>query len=516
MSVSANPRVVPLAPIDNESFLRAVFGDRWGEALVAYFGGDPARSADWRVYPAASVIRVMTPHLNNYWDVSLPQPGGGRTGKDFEAIYAIVVDDYGVKVDPDKVQDLLGCAPSYIIETSPGNYHAGWFIEPLSDRAWVWGLLRGLYRALGNHGDNLVKPTTLVRLPVGVNGKAALGQSGWRVRLIHWQPDTRIKHIDWIDIEARIGAVVPVDPKLDLDNSMPDPAEIEEDVVLKVLRSRGMVLDLGRPMTFGWGFEIQCPWAGDHTDPRTSAGYVPVKERFKCHHGHCEDRNMGDLRAWADAVIREDSGGLECLAALEFEDGPAGLYISRSMAGDKTAVGRDPGVIRGDRGRADPGLRRPPQERAAVRPRQGRMVPLGRGFLAPGRDPACFRLVPRPGSGVSTFADGCHAGPNPGMGQDRRRPGRRAGGSSRQASGDGRLVLGPGPLADRGARLRRWTSAPGPLSYRRPGTSDHQAAPGGPGRKANPAVGPIPMGQHRRGPRGHRVSPGMVRVLPHG
>lgn len=311
--------IVPF-PISNEQFLAAVFGNRWGDALVAYFLGDPEKGADWRVYPAANVLAVMTASHNNYWDVSLPQPGGGRTGRDFAALYAIVIDDWKVKVDPATIEQLLGRPPSYVIETSPGNFHAGWFVEPLTDRAWVNGLLRALYEALGRKGDNLVKPTTLVRLPVGTNGKAGLGAAGFRVRLTHWQPDNRIKYTDWIDIEKRIGAVTPVDPGASLDNSTPDPAELEADPILKVFRTHGMVQDHGRSMTFGWGFEVTCPWAGEHTDPRSAASYVPVKGRFKCHHGHCQDRTMADLREWADASIREDSGGLETLASQEFDN----------------------------------------------------------------------------------------------------------------------------------------------------------------------------------------------------
>jgi len=315
---AVDTRVVPF-PISNEQFLQAVFGDRWGEALVAYFLGDPEKSADWRVYPAADVLRVMTPSMNNYWDVSLPVPGGSRQGQDFGALYAIVLDDYGVKVVADRARTILG-PPSYIIETSRQNFHAGWFIEPLTDHAWVTGMLRALYEALGRTGDNLVKPTTLVRLPVGTNGKAKNGAAGFPVKLVYWKPDNCIGRLDWPAIEKRLGTITPTLPRVSLLTGMPDPAEIEEDLVLKVFRDRGMVLDHGRSMPFGWGFEVICPWAGEHTDPRSAASYVPVKERFKCHHGHCEDRSMADVRAWADASIREDSGGLESLARLEFDD----------------------------------------------------------------------------------------------------------------------------------------------------------------------------------------------------
>jgi putative DNA primase/helicase len=322
--------VVPF-PITNEQFLKAIFGPRWGEVLVSYFQGDPKTARNWQSYPAATVLGVMHAGLNNYYDVSLPSAAGGRTGASFDALYAIVIDDYGVKVDPAKVEQLLGVGPNYVIETSPGNYHAGWFIEPLCDRAWVLGLLRDLYRALGA-GDNLVKPTTLVRLPVGSNGKAEL-ITPFKVKLVHWQPGTRIQHLDWIDIEARLGAaVVPVNAHMDLGvAAMPDPADIESDLILKIFRGRGMVLGLGRSMTFGWGFDVECPWASEHTDPRTAASYVPVRERFKCHHGHCQDRNIADVREWADGVVREDSGGLECLASLAFDEFPS--YLVPGLTG---------------------------------------------------------------------------------------------------------------------------------------------------------------------------------------
>ena len=85
--------------------------------------------------------------------------------------------------------------------------------------------------------------------------------------------------------------------------------------------------------TFGWGYDIECPWAGSHGDPRREAGYVPVAGKFKCHHGHCQDRTYGDLKAWADAAMREDSGGLEFLARLDFDDvDPAKLLVFPSVA----------------------------------------------------------------------------------------------------------------------------------------------------------------------------------------
>lgn len=134
--------------------------------------------------------------------------------------------------------------------------------------------------------------------------------------------DRRIMASDWPAIEARLGGVVPKGPPFGSGTSeIPDPGEIEADPILRAFRLLGRVTGLGRPMTMGWGFDVECPWSGDHSDrEHEGAAYVPVLERFHCHHGHCEDRTMGEVRARLDELLREDSGGVQCLAALEFDD----------------------------------------------------------------------------------------------------------------------------------------------------------------------------------------------------
>jgi len=153
--------------------------------------------------------------------------------------------------------------------------------------------------------------------------------------------DRRITAADWPLIEAKLGAVVPVHTHFGPGTAtMPDPLEIEADAVLQAFRLLGRVQGLGRSMTMGWGFDVECPWSHDHSDrEHEGAAYVPVLERFHCHHGHCERRTMGEVRERLNELLRETSGGLCSLAALEFDNidppigpGPSDPDVLRPLA----------------------------------------------------------------------------------------------------------------------------------------------------------------------------------------
>jgi len=105
----------------------------------------------------------------------------------------------------------------------------------------------------------------------------------------------------------------------------PDDARVQADAVYQALEVLGLVQGGLRPSGMGWGVDVTCPWVDEHTGgDATGAFYVPILERFKCHHGHCEDRNAGDLRLKLDELLRDDSGGVDCLVKYEFDEYPAG------------------------------------------------------------------------------------------------------------------------------------------------------------------------------------------------
>jgi putative DNA primase/helicase len=318
-------QVVPF-PTSNERFLRAVFGDQsWRLALIAGFVGDPENptQADWTAHPAAKLPEAaLQRQMNTYFCPSLVR-GTRRVVDQFVSLHVIVVDDYGTKVFPGLPEKFLGRPASYIAETSPGNFQAGWYTEPLTDLAWVKGMLRQLRKALGA-GDNLTDPVAWRRLPVGVNGKAkyrGIMGAPWQVLVTSTTNPTRITEADWPAIEANIGTIVPVSSRLTGTGTMPDPGDIEADPIVQALRLLGRIQGNLRATTMGWGFDIECPWSQDHTTRlQEGAVYVPVQARFRCLHGHCQDRTVADLREKLNELVRDETGGLFSLPYWEFDD----------------------------------------------------------------------------------------------------------------------------------------------------------------------------------------------------
>jgi hypothetical protein len=312
------PAAVP-SIFTNEIFLRAGFGPDWGRVKVVLIAGNPENQQPdaWRAYDAADYLKAPHAHLNTYFSVGV-QTGPSRGLAGFERIRVIVLDDVGVKVDLKKAIDLLGTNPSYITETSLGNCQAGWFTD-IASRDWALGLVTALYRALGA-GDNIKNLVGLMRLPVGTNHKPKCGPGGFKHRLRAWNPDQRINTLDWIAIEKRLGGVTPIAKILSQSSrTMPDPLEIEDDAILQAFRMLGAVQGLGRHMTMGWGFDVDCPWIAEHSERvHDGTSYVPVHQRFHCHHGHCQDRTMGDVRERLSELLKRDHG--TTLATLEFDD----------------------------------------------------------------------------------------------------------------------------------------------------------------------------------------------------
>ena len=111
-------------------------------------------------------------------------------------------------------------------------------------------------------------------------------------------------------------ALTPQDPRL-----KPSTQALLQDPLLRALSDLDRVLAGPRPSTMGAAtFDIECPWSNEHTDRATSGTvYVPLRTKFRCHHGHCENRTHEHLRLKVDELLREDSGGLVGLVHYEFD-----------------------------------------------------------------------------------------------------------------------------------------------------------------------------------------------------
>lgn len=359
-------------PVSNRAMLEAVFGAQWPRAHVVAVSGEPARAprTAWTGGAAVDDLHRFPVDVNTYYTVSLFR-GGRRRESEFAGMHVVVLDDVGPKVPVATAEGLLG-APSYRLETSPGNEQWGYVLDPPErDAARVKAFQKALLAAL--LGEGAADPgqrdvTRLARLPVGRNRKPAHGAAGYACRMTEWEPG-RTFAFDEIERLVRecLGvkinqaanqaagqattSVVP-DTDMDTDNRPASAAapgapgggpgggpggsssplvrplladEIADmDVVLDVMRGLGMVLGQARDTGMGRGHDVRCPWLDEHTD-RAESGAVYVAGhigggRFKCHHGHCATRTPRELWHRMDELLCEDSGGLDSMARHEFTE----------------------------------------------------------------------------------------------------------------------------------------------------------------------------------------------------
>jgi len=128
--------ITDFSSVSNDDFLTAIFGavaaDATQRPLVACMSGDPTGKS-WR--PFAWPCETTDAALNWYFQPSLfdPNPSGQyRAQKGLaRAVYCVALDDLGVKVPLDRI---AACKPSWLLETSPGNYQAGYIFDaPVTD-----------------------------------------------------------------------------------------------------------------------------------------------------------------------------------------------------------------------------------------------------------------------------------------------------------------------------------------------------------------------------------------------
>lgn len=161
--------------ISNDDFIHGIFGDLADERpVVVSFKGDPKTvdKAAWRGLPFIKGEVSLPLDANNYTSFATYFPDGGgqysRKKEQFAALYAVMLDDVGIKVDSDRV--LL--EPSWIIETSLNNFQFGFILaEPLRDPAGATNLLDSIIAARLCDPGASGACTRLGRLPVAINGK---------------------------------------------------------------------------------------------------------------------------------------------------------------------------------------------------------------------------------------------------------------------------------------------------------------------------------------------------------
>jgi hypothetical protein len=316
-----------LCAVTNQQFLNAMFRNMPDNAaaITCGFPGDPSDDEGTRKFkwvgqswwPGTATMHLRAEN-NNYLAISsfYPDPDTRRYRRRkalFAQMHGMMVDDIGTKVSKRKITLPL----SALVETSPGNFQGWYFIKDSAaarDFATCDQLIKemiasGLTADGSDPGMNGV--TRYGRLPVGVNGKdkyvKALG-AAFQCRTTQWNPARRYR-IEDIAKAYKLNLSAPAKSRAPHGAHPLPKGEATRRVddfeqMLKALSKAGMYLS-----SRGEWHDIVCPWVDDHTDGKVggSALYNPAAGNgwiggFKCWHGHCEHRTVGDVYRFAHAL----------------------------------------------------------------------------------------------------------------------------------------------------------------------------------------------------------------------
>lgn len=301
--------------LTNATFLIAMFRTCGPDEApwVAGFPDDPA-DTDPRNWAGRPILRgipgFVQPANNNYVCVSTfrqDTDGSWRRRKaNFSAMHAVMVDDVGTKISTER----LVLPPSAMVETSPGNFQAWYFLDPVETNPVRADLIVKRMIAAGLSADakdpGMRGVTRYGRLPVGRNGKAAYVEKLGKpfVHQVHgWEPERRFS-IE--DIASAHGLNLRPDPASQF---RPLPPSQAADSLLPTLGRYGLYI--GPISSLSGGHYITCPWIHEHTNrDSTGTAYFEPNEAngwhggFKCHHGHCMDRGIRELQNFICAAER--------------------------------------------------------------------------------------------------------------------------------------------------------------------------------------------------------------------
>ena len=236
----------------------------------------------------------------------------------FALCWCLVLDDVGTKVAVEDLPEYFR-SPSWIIESSPGNYQYGFIYEDvIAQREVAQAVLDQVTHAVGaDTGGNLA--CKLVRLPLGVNVKTAHADADgalFRVQLQEFWPERLFPaaelmvaagcSVTWEDLLDDVAGAVARDQRRTLGTTgyrrVSYHAGGVVDEVAEWLIEQGMVDETNGP----W-WRIRCPWWREHSNTDDPwAGYAPLGasdggkgpdcRAFHCFHSH--EHRTDDFLRW--------------------------------------------------------------------------------------------------------------------------------------------------------------------------------------------------------------------------
>ena len=321
---SLSPVVLSSQPIEvtNHEFLESIFckaselsGTHCAPVCVS-FSRSPAtvRPADWYGFAWDKVNEPKDVNCNSYFSISAFQPDAHgkyrRRKNQFVGQFVVALDDVVAQTAEGKTKaqipwSQIRLEPSWVLETSVGNFQVGYILdEPITD-AWKADALSKEIIRKGLSDPGAGGPSTrLMRLPYASNTKP---QPAFRCRMRLWKPERRYNLQQFmgaygISLSEAKKAKAPLPAKAKTVHVAHDGNAVWKpkpsvNIVVESLRSRGLIkseIESGK-------YDITCPWTEEHTDQVDSGAcyWEPDDEHpigsFKCQHAHCQERNISDL-----------------------------------------------------------------------------------------------------------------------------------------------------------------------------------------------------------------------------
>jgi hypothetical protein len=216
-----------------------------------------------------------------------------RRTDDLVETRAVVLDDIGTKIPFSTAAKFPG--PSYKLETSPNNFHWGYFFKEGEDPARAAALIEAL-AAAGYTDKGTKRADRIMRIPGSLNTKF---DPPFEARLIEWHPERA-----WTLSELAVDFdVVPSDtPALSNGPTTLEPGEVDKE--FEWIKAHDMVL--GDQNARGW-YPIRCPKEHEHSgEIDHGTDYLPGKPGiFKCMHSHGDQLTSSWFRSW---ILEQDPG----------------------------------------------------------------------------------------------------------------------------------------------------------------------------------------------------------------
>ena len=353
------------AQLSNQDFLAALFAPY--EAALAgsvpqVVGKKVVDDKGWGGQRWSKTTNLDDPALNWYCTLAVYTPTTSKKRKqDCTAVSGLMLDDLGTKAAP--LSRLDACPPTFVIETSVGNYQAGYlFDQPQTDFARMDAINKSMIDAgLCDAGADGVT-SRWGRLPAASNTKY---DPVFQCRLVVFHPERRYTPEQIIEglelVPPGKEQAPPKKPKVNKEAKAKAIDSRSEDVflpraheneVISALKAKGLYK---RPLG-GGKHDVTCPWAHEHTAQldHGSAYFEPDElypaGGFHCQHSHGEQKKLGALLAHLEVsfkaakhkpTIRVSAGELHRIVdAAEHELADTGRYFQ--TGGVITSIVTDP------------------------------------------------------------------------------------------------------------------------------------------------------------------------------